>query len=76
MSDDAMTTAGSNGGSAVAEPHVGRSLRRKEDPRLITGLRPLGRRHLDAGDAVSGVSALPGGARADGAFTRTRTVSS
>jgi aerobic carbon-monoxide dehydrogenase large subunit len=32
-----MTTAGSNGGSAVAEPHVGRPLRRKEDPRLISG---------------------------------------
>ena len=37
MSDDAMTTAGSNGGSAVADPHIGRSLRRKDDPRLITG---------------------------------------
>jgi aerobic carbon-monoxide dehydrogenase large subunit len=33
MSEAATT----NGGSAVADPHVGQSLRRKEDPRLITG---------------------------------------
>jgi aerobic carbon-monoxide dehydrogenase large subunit len=30
-------TAATNGASALQEPHVGRSLRRKEDPRLITG---------------------------------------
>ena len=37
MSGDATTAAGSDGATAVAEPHIGRALRRKEDPRLITG---------------------------------------
>ena len=29
--------AASTGNGASADPHVGRALRRKEDPRLITG---------------------------------------
>src|SRR5438105_9205981 len=36
MTEDVATTAG-NGTPATAESHVGRALRRKEDPRLITG---------------------------------------
>ena len=36
MTDEAAA-ATTNGAPVVAEPHVGRALRRKEDPRMITG---------------------------------------
>src|SRR5947209_14299057 len=37
MTEEAAAAATTNGAPVVAEPHVGRALRRKEDPRLITG---------------------------------------
>ena len=45
--------------------HVGRSLRRKEDPRLITGPGLLRRRHQPHRPAVGGLGALARGARED-----------
>src|SRR5438477_7347708 len=37
MTDEAAAAATTNGAPVVAEPHVGRALRRKKDTRLITG---------------------------------------
>src|SRR5438874_4879759 len=37
MTEEAAAAATTNGAPVVAEPHVGRELQRKEDPRLITG---------------------------------------
>ena len=45
--------------------HVGRALKRKEDPRLITGRAHLRRRHRRHRAAVGGVRALARGARED-----------
>jgi aerobic carbon-monoxide dehydrogenase large subunit len=37
MSADRAATSSGDGGAAVAEKYVGRAMRRKEDPRMITG---------------------------------------
>ena len=47
----------------VAERYTGASIKRSEDPRILTGRGPVRRRHQAAGDAARRVRALAAGAR-------------
>ena len=66
---EAAPGPGHAGGVGMSEAngglHVGRAMRRKEDPPLIAGQGQLRRRHHAAGHALGGVRALARGARHD-----------